>query len=243
MNSIYNCIIVDDEQDAIDLLSARIAYLYDNLSIADTFAHWEDALIALRNKKYDIVFLDISMPGKSGLDLLKLLPGLDAEIIFVTAFDNFALQAFSFSATGYILKPVDDTELTTAINKSMERIRNKKLANQPQAAAHKLNDKIGVPNKQGVDYVNVNEILYLESINKCTQIVTQKTKYTSSSNIGMYKHLTENPVFFQVHRLFIINLNCILRYETSGMIIMQDKKEIPLSRTIKQDFLKLFNGL
>ena len=243
MNNVYNCIIVDDEQDAIDLLSNRISYLSDNLIVADTFTSWEGALAALRNKKYDIVFLDVSMPGKTGLDLLKLLPGLTAEIIFVTAYDNFALSAFSFSATGYILKPVDDTELSNAINKAIEHIRNKNLAAQSQGAASKLNDKVKVPNNHGVDYVNMSDILYLESINKCTQIVTAKAKYTSSANIGTYKHLLDNPIFFQVHRLFIINLNCVLRHETSGLIIMQDKKEIPLSRTIKHDFLKLFSNM
>ncbi len=243
MNSTYNCVIVDDEQDAIDLLSTRISHLYDNLHIADTFTNWETALPALRNNTYDILFIDVSMPGKTGLDLLKLLPGLEAEIIFVTAYDNFALKAFSFSATGYILKPVDDAELSVAIDKAIERIRNKTLANLQRTQPSKLNDRIGVPNNHGVDYVNVNDIIYLESVNKCTVIVTDKGKFTSSSNIGLFKYLVDNHSFFQAHRLFIINLNCILRYETSGVIIMQDKKEIPVSRNVKHDLLKMFNNL
>jgi two-component system, LytTR family, response regulator len=243
MSESFSCIILDDEQDAVDLLATRISYLYGNIVIKDSFTMWQDALVALRNNQYDLLFCDVSMPGKSGIDLLKLLPGLQSEIIFVTAHDNYAIDAFSLSASGYILKPIDDTELSTAINKSTERIRNKKLAQHSLTTTQKLNDKVKVPNKHGVDYVNVSEILYLESINKCTHIVTAKAKYTSSANIGTYKNLLDNPIFFQVHRLFIINLNCVLRHETSGLIIMQDKKEIPLSRNIKHDFLKLFSSM
>lgn len=241
MNANYTCIIVDDEQDAIDLLTYRISLLYHNINIADSFTHWQEALKAMRNNKYDILFIDISMPGKSGFELLKLLPGLESEIIFVTAHDNYALNAFSFSATGYILKPINDTELAAAINKSIERINYKTLASQSKTPPAKSNDKIGIPKNHGIDYINITDILYLESVNKCTQIITNTGKYTSSSNIGTFRYLVDTHPFFQVHRSYIVNLNCILRYESSGSIIMQDKKEIPIARNTKQDFLKLFN--
>lgn len=241
MNTSYTCVIVDDEQDAIDLLSGRLGLLYDNITIADTFIQWQDALAALRKNRYDLLFIDISMPGKSGFELLKLLPGLESEIIFVTAHDNFALSAFSFSATGYILKPIDDTELLAAVDKALERIANKSLASQLKSPVSRISDKIGVPKNHGIDYINVSDILYLESVNKCTQIITANGKYTSSSNIGTFRYLVDSNSFFQVHRSFIVNLNCILRYESVGTLIMQDKKEIPVSRNIKQDFLQIFN--
>lgn len=240
----YRCIIVDDERDAIELLSSRIDQLYDNIEIADTFSYWKDALPILRNNNYDILFIDVSMPEKSGFDLLKLLPAIDAEIIFVTAHDNFALKAFSFSASGYVLKPIDDEDLSIAINKALERINNKQAAKrqpQPQPGTAATTDKIRIPNNSGIDYVNVNDIVYLESVNKCTMIVTGKTKYTSSANLGTYKYLTDEHSFFQVHRAFIINLNCVVRYESSGVVVMQDKTEIPIARNIRQEFLQLFD--
>ena len=91
----YQCIIIDDEQDAIELLANRIEELYENIEIVATIGNWKTALHTLRNKVVDIVFLDISMPEKSGFDLLQLLPELKTEIIFVTAHDNFALRALS----------------------------------------------------------------------------------------------------------------------------------------------------
>lgn len=241
MNSNYNCIIVDDEQDAIDLLSYRMELLFDNITIKDTFTNWEDAHKAMRKNKYDILFIDVSMPGKSGFELLKLLPDQESEIIFVTAHDNYALNAFSFAATGYILKPIEDTELSAAINKSIERINNKTLATQSKTSPVKINEKIGIPKNNGIDYISISDILYLESVNKCTLIVTTTGKYTSSANIGTFKYLVDKHPFFQVHRSYIVNLNCILRYESTGTIIMQNKKEIPMSRNIKQEFLQLFS--
>ncbi len=238
----YQCIIIDDEQDAIELLSNRIEELFENIEIIAAIGNWKEALHILRSKPADIVFLDISMPEKSGFDLLKLLPDMKAEIIFVTAHDNFALRAFSVSATGYVLKPIDDTELCVAINTALKRVDNKRVANTTSvvsAPALNASPKIRIPNNNNFDYVNIQDIIYLESMNKCTVIVTEKCKYTSATNLGNYKYLTEEFSFFQVHRSFIVNINYVTRYESSGLLIMKDKTEIPLSRNVKQDFLQL----
>jgi two-component system LytT family response regulator len=239
----YTCIIVDDEQDAIELIIDRLGKLYNNLSIVATYSFWQPALAGIREHNPDLLLLDISMPGKTTIELLRLLPNLQAEIVFITAHDNYALEAFSFSASGYILKPVDDAELFTAVNKAIDRIQNKKMARQNTSNTSALiSEKIGIPNNQGIDYISVSDILYLESTNKCTRIVTRGAEYTSSANLGKFKHLIDDHSFFQVHRSFIINLNSISRYETSGLVIMSDKKEIPVSRSIKNDFLKIFNS-
>lgn len=238
----YTCIIVDDEQDAIELLAGRIGRLYKSIKVEATYSNWEEGLEALREKDCDLLFMDISMPGKNGIELLKLLPELQCEIIFVTAFEQYALDAFSFSASGYVLKPLDDTALSAAINKAIRRILNKKMAKQSQGVAPAVNDKIGIPNNHGIDYVNVNDILYLESTNKCTKIVTAKKDYVSSFNLGKFKEHVDAHPFFQVHRSYIINLNYILRYESSGLVIMSNKMEIPVSRSVRNDLLKIFNS-
>lgn len=240
MNRDYTCAIVDDEQDAIELLKDRIRLLYPNVKVTGTFMHWQEAVSALRMNKYDILFSDISMPGKSGLDLLKLLPDLDCEIIFVTAHEDYALKAFSFAASGYILKPIDDAELSAAIARSLERVTNKSLAKESQKVNSIVQEKIKIPGRHTIEYVNVMDILYLESINKCTQITGVGFKYLASSNLGNYKHLTDSGIFFQVHRSFIVNLNAVVRYTTDSVAIMKDGKEIPVARNSRQDFLSAF---
>jgi two-component system, LytTR family, response regulator len=236
-----SCIIIDDEQDAIELLTDRLGILFKDVLVTATFTGWEEALQAVRSQKPDLILLDISMPGKNAFDLLKLLPNLNSELIFVTAHETFALDAFAFSASGYLLKPVDDAELFAAVNKARERIQNKKLA-QKNSVNQSVSDKIGIPNNHGIDYININDILYLESTNKCTKLVTGKGEYISSLNIGRFLHLIDEHSFFQVHRSYIVNLKSILRYESSGLVIMSNKKEIPVSRNVKNDFLSLFNN-
>lgn len=240
MNRSYTCAIIDDEPDAIELLRHRISLLFPNLRVEGTFMHWQDALSALRSNKYDILFSDISMPGKNGLDLLKLLPDLECEIIFVTAHEDYALKAFSFAASGYILKPIDDSELVSAITRSLERVVNKAIAKESQKTSALIQEKIRIPGRHSIDYVNVSDILYLESVNKCTQITGTDFKYLASVNLGTYKYLSDSGVFFQVHRSFIVNLNGVTRYETDGNVIMKDGKEIPVARSSRQDFLSAF---
>lgn len=237
----FTCLIVDDEQDAIDLLKSRIELLYNNITVKDSFQTWQDALYALRNNIYDIIFMDISIPGKTGFDILNLVHNLDAEIIFVTAHENYALKAFSVAASGYVLKPIDDIDLTAAIETCIKRINNKHSTDVKKNTNNKLTDKIGVPNNYGIDYVNIRDVLYLESINKCTQIITENNKYTTTQNIGSYKYLADEHSFFLVHRSFLVNLNYILRYESSGILIMKNKIEIPVARNIKADLLKIID--
>ncbi len=242
MPNSFSCIIVDDEQDAVELLTDRIGRLFNNVIISKSCYDWTSALQCLKEKSYDIIFMDINIPGKSGLDLLKLLPNIEGEIIFVTAHEHYALDAFSFSATGYVLKPINDEALYAAINKATGRIENKRLATHPKSNNTSINSKIGIPNNHGIDYINISEILYLESTNKCTRIVTSKSVYTSTSNIGKFREIIDDESFFQIHRSFVINLNCILRYESTGVVVMTDKMEIPVSRNVKNEFLKIFNS-
>ena len=237
-----SCIIVDDEQDAIDLLADRITDLYKNIEIKASYSSWADALQGLREGRVDLLFLDISMPGKTGLELLRLLPQLDCEIIFVTAHEQYALEAFSFYTSGYILKPIKDSVLAHAVNKALERIAHKQNARNPKEQRPLLNNKIGIPGNNGIDYVTISDIMYLESINKCTRIVTEKAEFVSSFQIGKFKeHVSQLP-FYQVHRSYIINLNFIQSYKSTGIVIMTNKMEIPIARSERNDFLKIFNS-
>jgi two-component system LytT family response regulator len=238
MSSNYSCIIVDDEQAAINLLSVRLNKIYKNIQIKGSCLHWEDALDLLRTNSYDILFLDISLPGKNSIELLKLLPALDCEIVFVTAHEEHAIEAFNFSTSGYILKPFTDAELAKAVNKAIQRVATKRLALNIENTPPVINDKIGIPNNYGIDYVKIEDIIYMESITKCTRIVTTKGEYISSNNLGTFKKLVDDRSFFAVHRSFIINLNWVLRYNTSGVVIMSNKKEIPVARSVRIDFLK-----
>lgn len=244
MDNTYSCLIIDDEEYAIGLLSEGIKSLYNNIEVTGTYTSWKDGLDALRTTKADILFLDISIGGQSGIELLKMVPVHEMEIIFVTAFSEYALEAFKYSATGYLVKPVGDKELSIAIDKALERIRNRKAAKINTAATLPLvNNKVAIPSGKGVNYFNINEIIYLEAVSNYTKVVTRTTEVLSSANIGKFNYLLDIFPFFNAHRSYIINLNCVVRYETPGVIIMSNKAEIPLSRSVKDEFLKRFNNI
>lgn len=237
----YTCIIIDDEHHAIGLLTARLKTLYNNIEVIGTYTSWTDGLEAMRSNTADIVFLDISIGDKNGIDLLTLVPALESEVIFVTAYAEYALQAFRLAASGYIVKPIGDIELNLAVNKVTERIRNKRLAKMHNAGAVHL--KIGIPSGNGINYYNTNDIIYFEAVNNYTRLVMHNGELTSSYNIGKIGTLLEGLPFYQLHRSYIVNLNHIVRYEGSGVVIMVNKKEIPVARSAKEGFLKMFNSL
>lgn len=242
INSI-SCIIIDDEPKAIELLKESLSYLYPAMDIIGTYTSWKTALEALREKPSDILFSDISLPGKNSMEILKLIPELDSEIVFITAHADYALKAFQFSTAGYILKPIDDGELKSAVDKAITRVRNKKLAKLNAEPAVYFNSKVGIPNGKGVDYVEVNDIIYLESVNKCTNVCCKKEDILSAYNIGRFKSLLDKYPFYQVHRSFIVNLNCIRRYESGGSLIMINNKEIPISKNEREQFQQVFGNI
>lgn len=244
MNSNFTCIIVDDEEYAIGLLSESIKGLYNNIDIIGTYTSWKDGLDALREVKADILFLDISIGGKNGMDLLKLVPNTEMEIIFVTAYSEYALEAFKFSATGYLVKPVGDKDLSMAVDKAIERIKNKRAAKSSPATAMPLvNTRVAIPNGKAVNYFDIDDIIYLEAVSNYTKVVTRNSEILSTLNFGKYNYLLEIFPFFSAHRSFIINLNSVIRYESPGVVIMSNKVEIPLSRSVREDFLKRFNNM
>lgn len=242
-------IIIDDEFKAIKLLKDRLGLLFPDIIVAGTFTDWKTGLEALKTSPPDILFLDISMPEKNGLDILRLFPTLSFQIIFVTAHSEYAVDAIKLSAIGYVLKPIDDYELSFALNKAIGRLSEKedKLMVHGEHLTPPVHSgnavKIGVPNLKGVDYLNADDILYFESVNKYTKIITKGHSITSSYNLGEFKKVVDESIFFQVHRSYIVNLFYVKRYEAPGTITMEDNMQIPIAKAARNDFMVMFSKI
>ncbi|MBL7717319.1 MAG: response regulator transcription factor [Flavipsychrobacter sp.] len=244
MSHEIKCVIIDDEAKAIDLLHERLGILFPNINVVGTFTEWKKALEVLRMDTVNLVFLDISMPEKSGIDLLKLFPDMPFQVIFVTAHSEYAMEAIKFSAAGYVLKPIEDYELSFAVNKAIDRIKGVNQGKKPfvpESGSGAI--KIGIPNLKGIDYLNASEILYFESVNKYTKVVTKSYSIVSSYNLGEFKKLVDDANFFQVHRSYIVNLHSIKRFETSGVVVMDDNMQIPVSKGIRNEFNSVFSKI
>lgn len=232
-----SCIITDDEPKMVELLADTLAELYPEIEIKGRFTNWKQALSGIRSLQADILFLDISMPEKTGFDLLELMPNLSAEVIFVTAHTEFAVEAFNFDVCGYVLKPINDKTLVKAVDRAIARTLLKRKA----ASAESKETKIGIPDDGGIRYVNVNDIIYCESQNRYTKVVTTTGEITSSYNLGRYQETLTQDFFYQIHRSFIVNLNHVARYDTTGFAIMNNGTEIPVSKSHKDIFLQMFH--
>ena len=234
-------VIVDDEPKAIELLKKRLSLLFPQMKNSGTFTVWSEAIETLNKGDVDILFLDISMPEKSGIDFLKLFPNRSFTVIFVTAHAEYAIDAIKLSASGYILKPIDDNELHYAVTKALEKGVGGDDGHIVDNSGNIL--KIGVPNVNGIDYIKPEEILYFESVNKYTKVVTNEYSIVSSYNLGEFKKVVDSSVFFQVHRSYIVNLNHIRRYEASGIVIMDDNMQIPVSKGSRSGFHEMFGKI
>lgn len=233
----YSCIIVDDESTAIEVLKDTLLDLYPAIKVTGTYTNWKEAVIALKRNKVDILFLDISMPEKTGFDMLSFLPDLSSEIVFVTAHPEFAMDAFQYMASGYLLKPVDDIALQKTIQRVIARI-DAKADNGTRSLK-----KVVVPDSRGLDYVEEDDILYLEAAGKHTRVVTFQKEYISTQPFGTFCSTLSYHPFYQVHRSFVVNMKTVVRYETTGILILKNNATIPIAKNWKEVFLEQFGKM
>lgn len=240
---IFSCLIIDDEPSAINILKHNVEAIYSNIEVKGTYTQWSKAIEAIRANDVDLLFLDINMQGKNGMDLLKMVPDLKAEVIFVTAYTEYALAALQLQAAGYLLKPVDEAQMIVTIDKTLERIRNKRLALKSIEKSPFIRNKVGIPTANMIEYINIDDVIYCESVNSYTKVFTIDNTIVCSYNIGKFKTAFDSGIFFQSHRSFIVNLNHVKRYNTSGTIIMDNEAEIPLARNLRETFLNQFDRI
>ncbi len=232
-------IIVDDEHKMIALLEDALADLFPQIDIVAKYTNWKEAIKGIYDIDPDIIFMDISMPEKTGFDILNLLPDIDTEIIFVTAHSEFAVEAFEHAASGYILKPINEEKLAKTVKRVLKKIEQKEALIQNTSST----EKIGIPDADSVSYYKPDDIIYIETVNRYTKIVTVGKEIVSSYSLGMYKKTLPKQQFLLTHRSFIINVNHVVRLDPSNYVVMTNGKEIPLSKNHKDDFLARFNKI
>ena len=239
-------IIVDDEPDGIRTLKKMLESHCPNVEIAATCSNAALAKQELENSKPDVVFLDIQMPGKSGLDLLTEIPEKDFEVIFVTAHNEYMLQALQYSAADYLLKPVDEDRLIEAVQRVEKRIHSEKkewtetLMHNLSKAGAPSEMRLCLPTLKGFIVVKLDDIIYCEAERSYTIFhLENKRTVTVSKSLIEYDNLLQNTQFIRIHKSFLINLHHVKEYQRGegGLVIMSDNAEIEVSRRKKEFFL------
>lgn len=240
----YKTILIDDENKNRDVIRLKLENNCPELQIVSMAASAEEGYQQIIQHKPDIIFLDISMPGESGLEMLDRFDNIDFQVIFVTGYNDYALEAFKFSAVDYLLKPVLDKDLKGAVSKAKMRILNREKAAQYEILKHNLNHigkketKLAIPGTQSYDFVQVSDIVRCEGWQKYTRIYfTNGHQIVSSYNLGVYKDLLKDHDFYVCHKSHIINIDHIVRYFKEGIIELADGSKVPVSRRKKEEFL------
>lgn len=242
-------ILIDDESDCVRLLAHELATHCPNVQVIGQTTSSEDGLRQIQVLRPDVVFLDIEMPRMNGFQLLEKLGNISFSLIFVTAYNEFAVKAFRFSALDYLLKPIDTLDLQAAVRKAeqQQRVDGRQIELlRSQLHNQHLADKIAVPYQQGVIFLPVSDILYCESDSNYTKVMaTQNRHYLLTRTLRDVQEVLEERNFLRVHRQYVVNLDHIKLFMKGegAYLVMTNDVSIPVARNQKEKLVQRFGWL
>jgi len=235
-------IIVDDESANVKNLTILLNKYCPQVETLGSANNNQNGLSLFEVEKPDLLFLDIQLDNDTGFNLLKLLPKKDFEVIFVTAYDNYGIQAIKFAALDYILKPIDIDELVSAVNKAEIKLKEKHQTMQLDFLVsyikrdHAVPLKIALPQQKEIVYVLLTNIVRCEAEGTYTFFYLQNgEKILVSKVLKEYAELLENNGFIRTHQSHLVNLTFIKSWlkEDGGMLLLETGEKIPVSRPHK----------
>jgi len=243
-------VIIDDEIKLQELLEIKLNRHCPELDVIGKAGNAGAAYDLIVSTKPQLVFLDIQMPEETGFELLSRFDKIDFEIIFVTGYNEFALQALKVSAVDYILKPVENSDLISAVSKASERIAAREKLERFEILKHNLDHntsegaKIVIPGAKFYQHMNVSSIIHCEGWQKYTKIYHEGGKeIVSSYNIGVFKDLLKSyTIFYTPHKSHLINFKHLKSYDKEGTIHMSNGNTVPVSRRRKVEFQERLKG-
>jgi len=243
-------VIVEDEEKSLTVLKYLVErHLAEEVEIIQTFSDPLKAKNYLESHTVDLIFLDIQMPRMNGFQLLDSLSKIEFDLIFTTAFNNYATKAFRYYAIDYLIKPVIAEELIEAV-KRVEVRNNFRYGKHDLAQIFKEIDnqrddfsRLAVPTKEGVEFIQMNDILRLEADGNYTFIYLKNgTKLYTSKTLKIFENLLPAARFYRPHQSHIINTLSMSKYvkNDGGYILMSDGSQIAIARSKRKDFSDRF---
>lgn len=248
MKKMIKAVIIDDEEHGRLALQLMLREYFPEIAVIDTGFNVQSGLEVIRKHRPDIVFLDIQMPDGSGFDMLHQLEVFNFEVIFTTAYSEYAIDAFQLPALGYLLKPIADDQLKTTVQRAINFLRDitdvaKSAETAPEVQLNSSN-KLLLNNTDGFEVIILNQIIRLEGDRNYTKIhFVDKEPILSSHNLGWFeKLLSKNIEFFRASKSNLINLNHITRYTKidGGCVFMTDHSQVHLAEGRKEKLKEYF---
>lgn len=239
-------IIVEDEKNNRETLRSLLAEFCPEVELCGMAASVDEALPLVRSLRPDLLFLDIELQTGTGFDLLAQLGTIDFELVFTTAFEQYAIKAIKFSSLDYLLKPIDLEELQAAVAKAEQRKRQSTQQMQLDVLLSHLRPgglhsrRICLAAADGLEFIETSDILYCEANGAYTTFyITAGRKITVSKNLKEYERLLDDQHFMRVHNSYVVNLLEVRRFVRTdgGYILMKNEAKISLSPRKRQEFL------
>ncbi|MGY0393480.1 LytR/AlgR family response regulator transcription factor [Bizionia sp. KMM 8389] len=240
-----NAIIVEDEQSSRNILKNYLDKYCPNVEVLGEAENVDEALILIRNNPLDLVFLDVEMPYGNAFDLLEKVGDINFETIFVTAYNQYAVEALNAHASYYLMKPISIDDLIKAVDYVTE-IKQKESALQEDVLVPKMNvvtGKITIPQQDGFEVVDTADILYCKADDNYTEIyLNNDKKKLVSKTLKYFEEALSDSHFSRVHKSYLVNVNAVVKYVKGkgGSLVLSNGKQISVSASRKASFLAFF---
>ncbi len=245
-------VIVEDELRSRETLSGLLKLYCKNLEVVGMAENVHEGKKVIQQKNPDVVFLDIQMPDGSGFKLLEQIEKIEFDVIFTTAYDQFAIKAIRYSALDYLLKPIFPDDLVNAVNKAEKNKRSQKSNSNIKVLLENINRPAAEPPKiilstsEKINIVKVDEIVRCESDNYYTMFYfTNEKKLLISKTLKEQEELLSEYNFIRPHKSHLVNVKYIKSYlkTDGGVILMEDGSKVPVSRRKKEHIMEIINNL
>lgn len=244
-------VIVDDEVTGVEVLGLMLDTYCSNVEVVGIASGVDEAVELIMRLKPDLIFLDIELKDGSGFDILDRLKQYHGDIIFITAYDNYAIKAFKKRAVDYLLKPVDVQELRAAVHVVSERFsvagsswHETGFGKESKENSAPATPKIGFPTSSGVIFLDPETILYLRSESNYTGIyLNDRSKLLVSKTLKHVALCFSDHNYLRVHHSYMVNMNEVSRYikGDGGTVVLKSGEKIPVSRAFKSSVMKNLN--
>ena len=240
-------LVIEDEPQSLAMLSHLLESFKElGIEVVGTAKSVNEALHAIGTTDPDLLFLDIELSGQTGFDLLQALPEPRPQVIFTTAYDQYALKAIKYSALDYLLKPIDPEELKAAVEKVVKQRTDSQLSQdslQLLLQAIKKPEtgfqRISLPSVYGHEIVNVRDIIRCDSEDHYTRFVlTNKKRLLVSNSLKYYEDLLPQDKFFRIHNSHLINIEHVVRVTKENYVVLSDESSAEISRRKKEAFMQ-----
>ena len=239
-----NALIVEDEANSREILRNYLAKYCDNVTVVGEAASVEEALQLIGKNELDLVFLDVEMPYGNAFDLLDQLPDRTFETVFVTAYNQYAMDALNNHAAYYLMKPINIDELIKAVDYVSE-IKIKETALEGtilNAQLPRVEGKITLPQQDGFQVLNVADILFCKADDNYTEIFLENKKILVSKTLKYFEEALSQFPFARIHKSYLVNVNEVIKYKKGkgGSVVVSNGKELLVSASKKKDLLAYF---